>query len=87
MDVSTISQAGLRASAEQFTAYAADIVRQTTAATSPATAGSSGPLSSGPDNLAADMVGQMVAVANYRANISALNAADRMAKITIDLIG
>jgi hypothetical protein len=86
MDILATAQAGLQASTAQFSAYSSDIVRTMTTATH-AAGGSSGPLSSGQDNLAADLVGQMTALATYRANIRVLSAADRMAKITIDLIG
>jgi len=83
MDAISISLRGMETSAAQFTRAAADTVRDTlpasTGAVSPAT------LSTGDVN--ADLVGQMMAVANYRANARAWQAANRMMDITVNLIG
>ncbi len=82
------SAAGLRASEAQFTTSASQVVRAfaPTPQAAGAAPGSSGPLASG-DNLASSLVGEMSALANYRANAKVFEAADRMAKVTLDLIG
>ena len=82
MDIGTIARAGLQASVSQFNSFAADAVQSQ----APSAAGSSGALARSA-NFEADMVGQMMALASYRANARALKAADDMAKATIDLIG
>jgi hypothetical protein len=38
-------------------------------------------------DFAADLVGQSMALATYRANLAVINAQDRMSKVTLDLIG
>ena len=78
----TISLRGMETSAAQFTRAAADTVRDSLPVGAPASAAS---LSTG--DLNADIVGQMIGVASYRANLRAWEAADRMNKVTIDLIG
>jgi len=86
MDAMAVSGAGLRAAEAQFTTSASQVVRSVAPAPARASGGSSGGLASG-DDLASGLVGQMTALAGYRANAKVFEAADRMAKVTIDLIG
>lgn len=81
MDAMSISLRGMETSAAQFTRAAAATVRDAL----PMSVASPASLSGG--DLNTDLVGQMMALANYRANARAMQAADRMTKITIDLIG
>ncbi len=84
MDVPSIVRAGLLTSVAQFSQYASDTVRAMTPQTR-AAAQSSGPLAPG-GLLAADGVGQMSALASYRANARVPAAVDGMLKTTVDLI-
>jgi hypothetical protein len=72
----------METSAAQFVRSAAATVRDSLPAAGTVSAAS---LSHG--DLNADLVGQMVAIAGYRANARAWAAANRMNRITIDLIG
>jgi len=84
MDAVSISLRGMETSAAQFTRAAAATVRDSLPA-SPA--GDVSPASLSTGDLNSDLVGQMMAVANYRANARAWQAANRMMDITVNLIG
>jgi hypothetical protein len=83
MDAISISLRGMETSAAQFTRAAADTVRDTL----PASTGSVSPATLSTGDVNSDLVGQMMAVANYRANARAWQAANRMMDITVNLIG
>lgn len=86
MDAISISLRGLETSAAQFTRSAAETVRATTPQTPGQAASSAGPAQP-PGDLAQGLVGQMMALVNYRANIRAIDASQQMFKRTLDLIG
>jgi flagellar hook protein FlgE len=75
----------------QFEASASNIVRASVPLASVGSTGSSSspppPLSMSGLDFGADLVGMTLALANYRANIAAIKAEDRMWKSTVDLIG
>lgn len=77
----TISLRGMETSAAQFTRAAAATVRDSM----PMSVVSPASLSGG--DLNADLVGQMMSLASYRANARAWATANAMTKVTIDLIG
>jgi flagellar hook protein FlgE len=85
-----ISLSGLRANTAQFERAAASVVRASTALPDgPVAAAGSGappPLSLAGVDFGADLVGMMLALVNYRANIAALKTEDRLAKVALDLI-
>lgn len=81
MDAISISLRGLETSAAQFTRSAVETVRATTSGTVRPT----GALPQG--DLTQGLVGQMMALVNYRANIRAMKASQEMFKSTLDLIG
>jgi flagellar basal body rod protein FlgC len=92
MDAFSISLAGLRASAAQFEASASNIVRASLpvahdAAPSQSASSPPPPLSLSGLDFGTDLVGMTQALANYRANIAAINAENRIWKSTVDLIG
>ncbi len=89
MDAIAMSLSGLKAATEQFTAAAAQELRAVTpnAPQQQQSARNIEPLTLSGADLAAGLVSQMQALANYRANIRALDAADQMTKTTINLIG
>ncbi|MBL6852701.1 MAG: hypothetical protein ISS15_04200 [Alphaproteobacteria bacterium] len=82
MDALTISLRGMETASAQFAQAAAATVRDSLPV---AAAGSAGPVSTG--DLNSDVVGQMMAMLSYRANLRAWQAANRMTRATIDLIG
>jgi hypothetical protein len=82
MDATTISLCGMETASAQFTRAADATVRDSLPVTGPVSSAAS--LSTGDIN--ADIVSQMSAVASYRANLRAWQAANNMSKITIDLI-
>ncbi|MBS0471512.1 MAG: hypothetical protein JSR60_10605 [Proteobacteria bacterium] len=83
MDAAALSSLqGLQASAAQFERSAAQTVRATT----PVRNGSSGPLAAPEGDLVAGVVGQMVAMAGYHANLRSFAAANAMFKRTLDLL-
>jgi ribosomal protein S6 len=83
MNSMAISLGGLRASMAQFQASASNIVQariqnnQATTLKAQAT---------GQRDFAHSIVQQRIAVSNFRANIAAINAQDKMTKATLDLI-
>jgi hypothetical protein len=83
MDALTISLRGMETASAQFSQAAAATVRDSLPMS--ASGGSAGPASTG--NMDADIIGQMTAMLSYRANLRAWQAASRMTKATIDLIG
>jgi flagellar hook protein FlgE len=88
MNAIAMSLSGLKAATEQFTAAAAQELRAVTPnAPQQQSARNIEPLTLSGADLAAGLVSQMQALANYRANIRALDAADQMTKTTINLIG
>ena len=91
MDAFSISLSGLRASTAQFETSPTDIVRASLPValdTKPATSSSPPPpLSLSGLDFGADLVGMTQALANYRANIAAIDAENRVWKSTVNLIG
>lgn len=91
MDAFSISLSGLRASTAQFEASAASLVRASLPAAHDAAPSQSGspppPLSLSGLDFGADLVAMTQALANYRANIAAINVENRVWKTTVDLIG
>ena len=82
MDAMTISLRGMETATAQFTRAAGSTVRDSLPVAGPVSSAAS--LSTGDIN--ADIVNQMSAVASYRTNLRAWQAANNMSKITIDLI-
>ena len=91
MDATTISLSGLKASAAQFERSATNVVRDGVPVANAVSANPGGnpppPLSMSGLDFGADLVGMTMALANYRANIAAIGAENRMAQVTVDLIG
>lgn len=92
----SVPLSGLQASVAQLSASAANIanaetpgyapvgVEQTTMENGGVAAHQVGLRTS---DFAADLVGQTMALANYRANLAVIEAQSRMSKVTLDLIG
>jgi hypothetical protein len=89
MDAMATSVSGLRASAAQFEASAVNVVRATQPGANDPSGGANPPppLSMSGMDFGADLVGMTMALANYRANIAAIDVEARMSKATVDLIG
>ena len=89
MNSLAISLSGLRTAEAQFNASAAEVQRAVTP-TAPAAdqpVRNIEPITLSGGDLAAGLVGQMMALTSYRANIRALNSALEMQKTAVDLIG
>jgi flagellar basal body rod protein FlgC len=89
----SVPLSGLQASVAQLSASAANIanaetspvgVEQTTTENGGVAAHQ---VSLKTSDFAADLVGQTMALANYRANLAVIDAQSRMSKVTLDLIG
>jgi flagellar basal body rod protein FlgC len=91
MDAMAISVSGLRVSTAQFQASASNIARASIPIATDNSASPAGspppPLSLAGTDFGADLVGMTMALANYRANLAAISAENRMSRATIDLIG
>ena len=92
----SVPLSGLQASVAQLSASAANIVNAETPGYTPVAAVPSTTETGGvttrevglkTSDFAADLVGQTMALANYRANLAVIEAQNRMDKVTLDLIG
>jgi flagellar hook protein FlgE len=92
----SVPLSGLQASVAQLSASAANIVNAETPGYTPVgveqTTTENGGVATHQVGLktsdfAADLVGQTMALANYRANLAVIEAQNRMDKVTLDLIG
>ena len=92
----SVPLSGLQASVAQLSASAANIANAETPQYAPVgveqTTTENGGVATHQVGLktsdfAADLVGQTMALANYRANLAVIEAQNRMSKVTLDLIG
>lgn len=92
----SVPLSGLQASVAQLSASAANIANAETPGYTPVgveqTTTENGGVATHQVGLktsdfAADLVGQTMALANYRANLAVIEAQNRMSKVTLDLIG